>query len=264
MEILKCPVCDKGLAKRESRWQCANNHQFDIAKQGHVNLLMSQTAKSKQHGDEKMMVLARQNYLDKGYYGVFKAKLESLVKDFNPKVILDLGCGEGYYAQDLSSIYDVYGVDISKDAIMKAAKRNSNMTCVVASTYAIPVLSSSVDVAYCVFAPFSIAEVSRVLNEGGVFIEVFPLERHLFELKGVLYEKPYKNEEVIHDYEGFERVSSHRVEDTIDLKTNTDIYNLFTMTPYYHRTPERGIKALHALQSLQTEIGFGFAVYRKL
>lgn len=264
MEILKCPVCNQGLSKYESKWQCKNNHQFDIAKQGHVNLLMSQTAKNKQHGDEKMMVLARQNYLDKGYYGVFREKLESLVTSYNPEVILDLGCGEGYYAQDLSKGYNVIGVDISKDAIMRAAKRNQSMTCIVASTYAVPLLNETVDVAYCVFAPFSINEVSRVLVEGGIFIEVFPLERHLLDLKAVLYAKPYTNDENHNVYEGFDHVATHRVTGTIYLDDNTDIYNLFTMTPYYHRTPEKGVQALGALESLQTEIGFGFAVYRKL
>ena len=92
---------------------------------------------------------------------------------------------------------------------------------------------------------------------------MFPLENHLYELKEVLYEKPYRNEEDVVLYPGFELVEVKRIEDTINLRCQHDIANLFTMTPYYHRTPAQGRGKLEALNALQTQISFGFAVYKK-
>ncbi len=39
---------------------------------------------------------------------------------------------------------------------------------------------------------------------------------------------------------------------------------LFAMTPYYYNTPPAGAARLAALESLTTEIGFRFLVYRRL
>ena len=79
MEIWKCPVCGKQLLKEDRCYKCSESHQFDIAKQGYINLLQSQVSKSKQHGDEKEMVRARQEFLEKGYYGIFRETLGNLL-----------------------------------------------------------------------------------------------------------------------------------------------------------------------------------------
>ena len=61
-----CPVCGKTLICKENSLVCENNHCFDKSKSGYVNLLLSQGKKG--HGDDKLMVQARQSFLDKGYY----------------------------------------------------------------------------------------------------------------------------------------------------------------------------------------------------
>lgn len=264
MKILKCPVCEKALEYHEKTWVCERNHRFDVARQGHVNLLMSQVSKSKQHGDEKQMVISRNAFLDQGYYDVFKVTLHQIIEKFNPTVVLDAGCGEGYYSQGLESRCDIIGIDISKDAIARAAKRNEKMTAVVASTYAIPIMSDSVDLVFSVFAPYSTDEVHRVLKDEGIFVEVFPLEAHLIEMKECLYPSAYRNPVILKELQGFEMIENTRVEDRILLRNQEDIQNLFTMTPYYHRTPKQGVENLSKCETLETSIGFGFAVYRKL
>lgn len=263
MEIWKCPVCGKQLLKEDRCYKCSESHQFDIAKQGYINLLQSQVSKSKQHGDEKEMVRARQEFLEKGYYGIFRETLGNLLNLDEGSVLVDAGCGEGYYAEAFSDKHQVFGIDISKDAVVKAAKRNKNIKTAVASTYSFPILSECVDLVYSVFAPYSIDEIYRVLKQGAYFIETFPLEQHLYEMKEVLYEKPYPNQEIIKEYDGFDCVDVRRVEDIADLENQVDIQNLFKMTPYYHRTPDHGIRALSELERLRTQIGFGFAVYKK-
>lgn len=36
--MLICPVCKKKLIKENKTFRCENNHSFDCAKQGYVNL----------------------------------------------------------------------------------------------------------------------------------------------------------------------------------------------------------------------------------
>ena len=64
----RCPLCQQALLLDEKSYRCANNHSFDQAKQGYVNLLPVQFKHSKEPGDNKAMVQARRAFLDKGYY----------------------------------------------------------------------------------------------------------------------------------------------------------------------------------------------------
>ena len=64
----RCPLCQQALLLNEKSYRCENNHSFDQAKQGYVNLLPVQFKHSKEPGDNKAMVQARRAFLDKGYY----------------------------------------------------------------------------------------------------------------------------------------------------------------------------------------------------
>lgn len=63
--MLICPVCKEKLIKENKTFRCVNNHSFDCAKQGYVNLSRKQT---KNHGDNALMVKARTDFLEKDYY----------------------------------------------------------------------------------------------------------------------------------------------------------------------------------------------------
>ncbi len=49
-------------------YRCAENHQFDCAKEGYVNLLPVQHKRSKDPGDNAEMMQARRQFLDAGHY----------------------------------------------------------------------------------------------------------------------------------------------------------------------------------------------------
>ena len=88
-----CPVCEGKLFNIGTSLKCLKAHSFDISKQGYVNLLMKND--SGRHGDDKLMLNARKNFLDKGYYAPLRdAVCEILGKE---QTVLDSGCGEGYY-----------------------------------------------------------------------------------------------------------------------------------------------------------------------
>ena len=103
-----------------------------------------------------------------------------------------------------------------------------------------------------------------MLKKGGYFIFAVPGEKHLFEMKEVLYENPYENEKKDTYYEGFEFVKRIPVKGRIEIDNNADIASLFSMTPYYWKTDVKGSERIKELQFLSTEIEFDFLVYRKI
>jgi len=62
----QCPLCQQSLTLQVNVLKCSNNHSFDRAKEGYVNLLPVQQKNSKQPGDNLDMVQARRAFLTTG------------------------------------------------------------------------------------------------------------------------------------------------------------------------------------------------------
>jgi 23S rRNA (guanine745-N1)-methyltransferase len=56
------------LTRSEHSFSCPQRHQFDIAKEGYVNLLPVQHKRSRDPGDSAEMMQARRAFLDAGHY----------------------------------------------------------------------------------------------------------------------------------------------------------------------------------------------------
>ena len=127
MSIVICPICSEDLSPDSRTLRCNNNHCFDFAKEGYVNLLSSNKSGDKK-GDNKEMARARRDFLNRDYYlPLAKAVGDCVEKYSSPgDAVLDICCGEGYYTQRLSEWYDrdYYGFDLSKNMVRLAAKRN--------------------------------------------------------------------------------------------------------------------------------------------
>lgn len=275
MMKLSCPVCNMPLFPEEGRLVCEKNHSFDRAKSGYVNLLLSNGKHSKLPGDNKLMVNARRDFLQKGYYApLAKALCEEAVSLYREAetpewAVLDVGCGEGYYTNavfeslsDLGNI-QVAGIDISKFALNAAAKKNKQVEYAVASAFHLPVADRSVDLLLNLFAPYCGEEFWRVLKRGGLMLMVIPSKRHLWELKQAVYDSPYENEVKGYDLPEFELLKVRKIKDTITLECQQDIQNLFMMTPYFYKTSEENTQRLAALEKLTTKIEFELLIYRK-
>jgi len=266
MNYFICPVCGNKLEMNEKSYICINHHNFDRAKSGYVNLFQG---KGKVHGDNKLMVNARKNFLERGYYSHL---LEALCRNVNNytddgNLILDAGCGEGYYTSGIYNYLDgrinMCGIDISKTAVDSASKKCRNIAYAVSSIFNIPVADSYADMIINIFAPFCKDEFLRVLKPEGFLIMVIPSENHLWSLKKAVYDKPYRNEVKSFEIEGFRLVHREKVCRNIYLESNQDILNLFTMTPYYYKTGRTEQQRLSQLDTLDTETEFEILVYRK-
>lgn len=101
-----------------------------------------------------------------------------------------------------------------------------------------------------------------MLRPGGRLIYAVPGPEHLFQMKAVLYEKPYKNPVQEVEYPGFEAVGEREVSGRITVPSG-QLEALFAMTPYYWKTPRDGAARLAALPELTTDISFRFLVFEK-
>lgn len=270
--LFRCPICRAALDRQDNRYLCPAGHSFDRAAAGYVHLLPANKMHSKDPGDDKGMATARNRFLSGGYYKPLCDALAQLALKYAPETVsvLDSGCGEGYYS---AAIYqalaqagrevNLAGVDLSKHALRRAAKREKAAEFAVASVYDIPVADHSADLILNCFSPLALEEFLRILKPGGVYFYVVPGEKHLWELKEVLYENPYPNTEKLTPYEGFTYLEVQSVDGVIHLPDQQTISDLFQMTPYFWKTPKSGTEKLAALDSLDTAISFRIHVFRK-
>ncbi len=269
MSLLCCPVCGARLLEESARYCCPAGHRFDRAKQGYVNLLQSQRASSKVHGDDRGMVCARAAFLERGYYEPLRRALVEKVYFYTEKssVIADAGCGECWYTAAVAKEMPqavVLGFDLSKDALKWGAKRSDRLILAVASCYHLPLEDRAADGVLNLFSPLAAAEYHRVLRRGGYLFRVLPGPSHLLALKRAVYEKPLPNPEEPEALERFSLVETVKLRDRITLENSAEIAALFQMTPYYYKTAPADREKLAALQTLTTETEFFLRVYRAL
>lgn len=269
MSLFCCPICSAPLDRGERAYTCPNGHCYDIAKEGYVNLLPANRKHAKDPGDDREMVAARTRFLDGDHYAPLRGALCRLIAERAPETLLDSGCGEGYYTAGVYAALReqtpglrAAGVDLSRSALKKAARRDKNAEFAVASVYHLPVADGAADLLLNCFSPLALDEFRRVLRPGGGFLYVVPGAKHLWELKQVLYDQPYENPEEASPYEGFTYEDIVPVEFSMAL-TGQALGDLFRMTPYFWKTPRAGTERLNALERLDVTASFRVHVFRK-
>ncbi len=268
--IFSCPVC-RGTMERDGRiYRCGAGHSFDIAKEGYVNLLPANQRHSEMPGDDRDMVSARTRFLDGGWYAPLRRTLCEAVGALMPEhaVLIDAGCGEGYYTEALCDTVArkqgaIAGVDLSKAAVKRAAKRCRTAEIAVASVYHLPLADCSADLLVDCFAPLAQEEYRRILKPGTAFLYVVPGRRHLWEMKELLYDRPYENDVREERYPGFRQADEIPLSFGFHLSHQEDIAALFRMTPYAWKTPKAGIERLMAYKDLDISAEFRILVFRR-
>ncbi|MBE6635406.1 MAG: methyltransferase domain-containing protein [Ruminococcaceae bacterium] len=268
--IFICPKCKEKLNITDSGTaRCAGGHSYDRSRQGYYNLLMSERGGT--HGDNSEMVAARRAFLSAGHYEPFAREIAGICRSLIPEggILLDAGCGEGYYTERVrrelaKKNARVAAFDISKDAVIRAARRSAADEYAVAGSYHMPLADASVDVLLNTFSPMAAEESARVVADGGYFVMAIPGEEHLFGLKSAIYDEPYKNRPKDTALEGFSLVEKRELRYTLTLEKQEDIRALFMMTPYAYRTDDVGRERVLSLASLTTEAHFIILIYRRL
>ncbi len=260
---LICPICKSPLTLEAKSYKCNLNHTYDQAKSGYINLNAGKNS-TKTQGDNKLMVTSRSQFLQKNYYQALLKQLNQLLIEIDPQVLLDCGCGEGYYTSHFANQLnqcEIYGFDLSKEAIHHASKQDKKTQYVISSIFHIPMANECADTLINIFAPIALDEFYRLMKKDAVLIVVGPSTHHLFDLKKAIYDHPYENQvEYINDPR-FQLYQEVIVNDHIHLASQEDIQALFTMTPYFYKTSIEDKAKLETLETLDTQISFSIQIY---
>ncbi len=267
--MLICPKCGLALVRTEAAYICSNQHSYDLAKSGYVNLMLANQKHSEQPGDEKQALLARQCFLQAGYYQFLAQTLTDLVKQNMTagQTLLDAGCGSGYYTGYLLSHLDrpltVYATDISKVGTAMTAKQCPAAVSFVSSVFHLPLADASINGIISVFCPYQAAEFGRILADRGFFIVAGPGPKHLWEMKEAVYQTPYDNPPEDKEYPGFITEKQLSISQQMHLADNQAVRALWMMTPYYHTSSLADSARLLSRQEMDVTAQFTVTVYRK-
>ncbi|MCM1636867.1 methyltransferase domain-containing protein [Acinetobacter baumannii] len=263
---LMCPVCRQRLELVSKTWRCEQGHSYDIAKQGYVNLHVVQHKHSKNPGDTPESVDARRAFLQGGYYQPLQQAVVHLLKDLKAKMVLDIGCGEGYYTSAMQQVVEqCIGVDIAKNAVQRAAKLNDKVTWVVGTGATLPVIDQSLDVCTSLFSPIPQMEILRVLKDDGYLIVVTPATDHLYAMREALFEQvnPHTPQKFVEQLQDLFELKEQQVIDAPLVLDQQALKNLIAMTPYaYKASPERRMQ-LEQKAHLQVTASFQIYLFQK-
>jgi 23S rRNA (guanine745-N1)-methyltransferase len=265
-QALACPLDGSPLHRQGASWGCAAGHSFDIASQGYANLLPVQQKNSRDPGDSKEMVAARRRFLEAGYYQPIAAAVSRVALADLPagKTVccLDAGCGEGYYLRQLAATANGenrklvgLGLDISKWAVLAAAKLDKRMNWVVGSNAKLPVLPGRLDRLLCMFGFPVYGEFARVLKTDGRLIQVDAGPDHLRELREVIYPslKPERRGE-FQAPGGFALLGAESLRHALSIEGQAGIADLLAMTPHLYRATAEGRARAAALSHISLTV----------
>jgi 23S rRNA (guanine745-N1)-methyltransferase len=262
-----CPLCKTPLFQHQASkgYYCNNKHHFDLAKEGYLNLLPVQHKKSKQPGDSRAMMRSRRNFLEAGYYQLLAAALATMIDKYrkinSTMHILDMGCGEGYYCRQIEALCNnsddllIHGIDIAKNAILAAAKKQPHAQFIVASNKRMPYTDNYFDLLLRIYAPTNDSEIARLLKTNGLLLLVTPGPRHLWQLKEFIYKKVREHNTIIDLPEGFNKIENQRL--SYKIKPNQEQrMALLQMTPFAWRAKGEMLNNIQHAKDLEIETDF--------
>ena len=228
---LACPLDGARLQRKGSAWCCAAGHSFDIAAQGYIHLLPVQKKRSRDPGDSKEMVAARRRFLNARHYQPIAA------------------------AASRAMLTAMLGLDISKWAVLAAAKQDQRPNWVVGSNANLPVLPGTLDRVLCMFGFPVYSEFARVLKAGGELLQVDTGPNHLRELREIIYPslKPERSADA-QPPDGFTQLASETLSYPLHLGDAEQIADLLAMTPHLYRASAEGRARAAALTALSLTV----------
>lgn len=277
--VFSCPVCGEPLPRADHTYRCVNGHPFDIAREGYINLLLPQHRRSKDPGYSKEMIAGRRDFFDAGHYEPLADGIAELIRTYLPvgagdRMVVDAGCGEGYYLRRLRTLLArdgadtntvVCGLDISKHGIRVAACRDPQGLYAVASTHRMPILPETADVLITHFSPVSAEDFLRVVKPTGVVLVGGPGEDHLFSFKELLYDTPTRHEptDTLAGEAGFDLIDTHSIRYPLSLRGLGQVANLLLMTPFFWSVNQATRDRLADLDALDTGVDVVVHAYRR-
>ncbi len=194
LEIVQCPLCATSFTIKNASFICREQHTFDFAKQGYVNVLTHLV----QSNYDKTLFSSRHHIIakEKLYQPMHKAIANIINERYKQQAsitIADLGCGEGSHLKGITNEITMdltqVGIDIAKEGILKAAKTYPDTIWLVGDLANMPLRTGSIDVLLNIFSPANYMEFKRIAAKGALCIKVVPGPHYLRELREFLGKK---------------------------------------------------------------------------
>lgn len=178
---LACPKCGGSLARVGDDFACAAGHRINVNRRGCLNVLSRQ---SETYYDAALFD-ARWRILRAGFYTPVAEAIESMLGNGVQRLV-DAGCGEGWYLDWLLQRHPDWcgaGVDISRDAILRATDQACEAVWCVADLRSLPFSDGAFTAVLDVLTPANYGEFRRVLAPDGLLVKVYPGSEYLCELR---------------------------------------------------------------------------------
>jgi 23S rRNA (guanine745-N1)-methyltransferase len=235
----------------QRRWVCPRGHSFDIARSGYVNLLQPQERRAKHPGDTAEAVAARRRIHDRGTTEPLLRAVAETIGAVPGDVVLDAGCGDGYYLGSLQRDvgFDGHGVDISIPAIDVAARRYPSCEWVVANAdRVLPYADQSFSLVLSITGRLNPGEFRRVLGDGGRLLAALPAPDDLIELRGSGRDRADRTLESIAG--GFRLIRRGRASTVADLDASAVRDVLISIYRPMQRRPPQAMRVTFSLDLL--------------
>jgi len=243
---LACPRCGSSFSLVGNSVKCGNNHCYDLCAKGYINLA-PQHDQSKEKYDATLFQ-SRNRILTDGFYQPVLDAIARMLEAKHgekPFVLLDAGCGEGYYARQLAQRFheaSIIGLDLSRDGIRAATRQPGDVLWLVGDLKQLPLADHQTDCVLDVFTPANYEEFARVLKPDGELIKVIPDSDYLAEIREAfqpyLRQEGYSNQLVVdHLHKNAEILEKVEVRQTFPLNEEQSRCFL-SMTPMGFSVPK--------------------------
>jgi len=250
---LACPLDGLLLYAGARQLRCPAGHCYDIARQGYVNLLPVQFKASKEPGDSKDMIDARRRVMQQNYFNELAEKFCSyLVQLCDTPVagscILDAGCGEGFFTDKMNAHVcnkagtsgtslprAILGIDVSKLAIIAAAKQYRALNFAVASNVHPPIINGNASIITNLFGFATWPAWSSLQRPGQYVVTVDAGPHHLLEMREIIYPEVRIHAAPEHAEaakSGYSLADTQTVRYEVILKNAADRLDFLNMTPH--------------------------------
>ncbi len=207
-QLLSCPKCREPLSLQGKSLKCGNLHTYDLSKKGTVNFVLG-------YGEDNYnlaMLEARERVIQNGFFNpILDCILEELYEDLKTRGkleedirILDAGCGDGSHLGIMGAYLakrgiktSLFGVDLSKDGINIAGRKDNDAVYFVADLSDLPFKEKSFDVIINILSPANYQDFKRVLKDDGRVYKVIPDTGYLKELRELYGLAEYHNDDMV-------------------------------------------------------------------
>ena len=231
--VFRCPACHGTMKEENHTFFCPSGHRFDLSKKGTLYFLNHQI----QTEYTTDMFAPRRRMIEAGMYNPVMDELANMI-DF-PEFILDVGCGEGSFLNQLNerkSLEKMIGFDISKEGVYLATQQPLPAFWCVADLTNLPFSDNCIPTILNIFSPSHYKEFQRVLTNNGQLLKVVPQSGYLTELRQAFYpneieKQSYSNEAVVKKFETeMHLVERKRITYTFDIPKENQL-DLLEMSP---------------------------------